>query len=89
MLEQKARKATAFRPGCGHETCVVMTCQNIFETEQFGRELLKVHSGRLQAYGRIRDLISNPPAGSITSAIIATSDSTAELRGALAWFRRY
>ncbi len=91
MLEQKARKALAIRPGRGHEMCVVMTCQNIFETDQVGRELLrlKVYSGRLQAYGQIRDMISNPPACSITSAIIAAGDSQAELRGALAWFRRY
>lgn len=89
MLEQKARKASALRLGRDREVCVVMACQDMFEAEQVGQELLKVNSSRLQAYGRIRDLICNPPAGPITSIIFATHDGQAEVRGALGWFRRY
>jgi hypothetical protein len=88
MLEQKAREASALRLGQDHEVCVVMACQDICQAEQVGQELLKVNSGRLQAYGRIRDLICNPPAGPVTSAIFATHEGQAEVRAALEWSRR-
>jgi hypothetical protein len=67
---------------------IVMACQDRLETEQVGQELLKVNSGRLQAYRRIRDLICNPPTGPITSAILATHDGQAEVTEALEWIRR-
>ena len=66
---------------------VVLACDDAGQADAVGRRLLQMNTGALVVYGRLGDLLANPPAGRIAAAIVDTHEPQASVRGALDWLR--
>ena len=73
------------RTGC---LFVVLACDDAGQADAVGRRLLQMNTGALVVYGRLDDLLANPPAGRIAAAIVDTHEPPAAVRRALDWLRR-
>jgi len=68
--------------------CIVLTCTDMREADEVGRQLLELNNGCLVTYRRAEDLMSNAPAGRVALVILATSDSPEVICRTLKWLRR-
>lgn len=66
----------------------VMVCADVREVDRVGRQLTEVNTGCLVTYRRVEDMRAYPPAGRITTVILATEDPPDRIREALRWLRR-
>ena len=83
----QSSKPAAMRPR-GGRVCVVMTCDDMSEADQVGRQLTQLNTGCLVTYRRGEDLLRNAPAGQVALAILATQDDPLKMRRILLWLRR-
>jgi FixJ family two-component response regulator len=66
---------------------VVLAGDDPAGTEAVGRRLLQLNTGALVVYGRLKDVLANPPAGQVAAVIVDTHEPPAAIRGALEWLR--
>ena len=83
----QSSKSAAMRP-FGGRMCVAMTCDDMSEADQVGRQLLELNTGCLVTYRRGEDLLRNAPSGQVVLVILATQDEPLQMRRTLSWLRR-